>query len=58
MGKVKIIETNNDLDDPFEIMFPTLVYFFMTNHEGEGYTNFSIFYKKIQERNMVKFSKD
>ena len=26
----------------------------MTNHEGEGYTNFNIFYRRIQERNMVE----
>ena len=54
LTKVNIIESNEDLDDPFEIMFPTLVYFFMTNHKGEGYTNFNLFYKKIQEINMVK----
>ena len=54
LTKVNIIESNEDLDDPFEIMFPTLVYFFMTNHEVEGYTNYNLFYKKIQEINMVK----
>ena len=54
LTKVNIIELNEDFDDPFEIVFPTLVYFFMTNHEGEGYTNYNLFYKKIQEINMVK----
>ena len=28
LTKVNIIESNENLDDPFEIMFPTLVYFF------------------------------
>ena len=54
LTKVNIMESNEDLDDPFEIMLATLVYFFMTNHEGEGYTNFNIFYRKIQEINMEK----
>ena len=54
LTKVNIIESNEDLDDPFEIMFPTLVYFFMTNHQGEDYSNYNLFYKKLQEKNMVK----
>ena len=35
--KVNVIENeiNDDDDDPFEIMFATLVYFFMTNHDEE-----------------------
>ena len=53
--KVYIIEPiDNELDDPFEIMFPTLVYFVMTNHQGEGYSNYNLVYKKIKEMNIVK----
>ena len=55
LTKVNVIENeiNDDLDDPFEIMFPTLVYFFMTNHDKEeGYSNYKLFCRKIKERNL------
>ena len=52
--KVNIYELNDDLDDPFEIMFPTLVYFFMTNHyEEKGYTNYYLFSRNIKSRKLV-----
>ena len=48
------LEKNENLDDPFEIKFPTLVYFFMTNHKKEeGYSNYKLFSKKIKSRGLV-----
>ena len=55
LTKVNIfeLEENENLDDPFEIKFPTLVYFFMTNHKKEeGYSNYKLFSKKIKSRDL------
>ena len=47
------LEENEDLEDSFEIKFPTLVYFFMTNHKKEeGYSNYKLFCKKIKSRDL------
>ena len=51
LTKVYVVEfgKNENLDHPFEIMFPTLVYFFMTKHDKEeGYSNYKLFCKKIK----------
>ena len=56
MTKVIVVELekNENLDDPFEIKFPTLVYFFMTNHKKEeDYSNYKLFSKKIKSRGLV-----
>ena len=56
LTKVTVIEfeKNENLDHPFEIMFPTLVYFFMTKHKKEeGYSNYKLFCKKIQTKDLV-----
>ena len=56
LTKVTIVELekNENLDDPFEIKFPTLVYYFMTNHKKEeGYSNYKLFCKKIKSRGLV-----
>ena len=47
------LEKNELLDHPFEIKFPTLVYFFMTKHDKEeGYSNYKLFCKKIKSRDL------
>ena len=47
------LEKNENLDHPFEIKFPTLVYFFMTKHKKEeGYSNYKLFHKKIKSRDL------
>ena len=47
------LEKNENLDHPFQIKFPTLVYFFMTNHKKEeGYSNYKLFCKKIKSRHL------
>ena len=47
------LEKNENLDNPFEIKFPTLVYFFMTKHKKEeGYSNYKLFCKKIKSRDL------
>ena len=55
LTKVTIVELekNENLHDPFEIKFPTLVYYFMTNHKKEGYSNYKLFCKKIKSRGLV-----
>ena len=56
LTKVTVIEfeKNENLDHPFEIMFPTLVYFFMTKHDKEeGYSNYKLFCKKIHKKDLV-----
>ena len=46
-------EKNENLDHPFEIMFPTLVYFFMRKHDKEDYWNYKLFCRKIQTKDLV-----
>ena len=61
LTKVNIfeLEENKKLDDPFEIKFPTLVYFFMTNHKKEeGYSNYKLFSKKIKSRELESHFND
>ena len=56
LTKVNVVEfeKNENLDYPFEIKFPTLVYFFMTNHKKEEcYSNYKLFSKKIKSRGLV-----
>ena len=56
LTKVYVIEfeKNENLDHPFEIMFPTLVYFFMTKHDKEEvYSNYKLFCKKIESKKLV-----
>ena len=56
LTKVYVVEfeKNENLDHPFEIMFPTLVYFFMTKHDKEeGYSNYKLFCKKIESKKLV-----
>ena len=45
------LEKNENLDNPFEIKFPTLLYFFMTKHK-KGYSNYKLFCKKIKSRDL------
>ena len=46
------LKKNENLDHPFEMMFPTLVYFFMTKHDKEeGYSNYKLFCKKLNQKN-------
>ena len=53
------LEENENLDDPFEIKFPTLVYFFMTNHKKEeDYSNYKLFSKKIKSRELESHFND
>ena len=61
LTEVKIFELkkNENLDDPFEIKFPTLVYFFTTNHKKEeGYSDYKLFCKKIKSRDLELNFKD
>ena len=48
------LEENENLDDPFEIKFPTLVYFFMTNHKRELESHFNDLRRIIRETIQVK----
>ena len=53
------LEKTENLDDPFEIKFPTLVYFFMIKHKKEeGYSNYKLFCKKIKLRDLELNFKD
>ena len=49
LTKANIIESNEDVDDPFEIMFPTLVYFFMTNMKQKVIQIIIYFTKKYKK---------
>ena len=55
--KVTIVELEKkeNLANPFEVKFPTLVYYFMTNHkkEEEGYSKYNTFFKKIRSRGLT-----
>ena len=55
--KVTIVELEKkeNLGNPFEVKFPTLVYYFMTNHkkEEEGYSKYNTFFKKIRSRGLT-----
>ena len=57
LTKVTIVELekNENLGNPFEVKFPTLVYYFMTNHEKEeeGYSKYKSFFRKIRSRGLV-----
>ena len=55
LTKVYVVEfeKNENLDHPFEIIFPTFVYFFMTKHgKEEGYSNYKLFFKKIKSKDL------
>ena len=56
--KVTIVELEKkeDQGNLFEVKFPTLFYYFLTNHKKEkeeGYSKYNTFFKKIRSRGLT-----